>query len=94
MVARTARAREPSATSAITDALHQEYAAVIESGLLVQTDDAFLASYYDVMVPPLSMEDYRKWAARRVDALNHALRGSGRAMPLSCLLGKLERPAY
>jgi 5-methyltetrahydropteroyltriglutamate--homocysteine methyltransferase len=27
------------------------------------------------MVPPLSMDDYRKWAALRVDALNHALRG-------------------
>jgi 5-methyltetrahydropteroyltriglutamate--homocysteine methyltransferase len=48
---------------------------VVESGLLVQIDDAFLASYYDVMVPPLGMEDYRKWAALRVDALNHALRG-------------------
>ena len=41
----------------------------------MQIDDAFLASYYDVMVPPLSLEDYRRWAARRVDALNHALRG-------------------
>jgi 5-methyltetrahydropteroyltriglutamate--homocysteine methyltransferase len=66
---------EEEALFAIADALHEEYSAVVESGLLVQIDDAFLASYYDVMVPPLSMEDYRKWAARRVDALNHALRG-------------------
>ena len=66
---------EEEALFAIADALHEEYSAVVESGLLVQIDDAFLASYYDVMVPPLSMEDYRKWAARRVDALNHTLRG-------------------
>jgi 5-methyltetrahydropteroyltriglutamate--homocysteine methyltransferase len=66
---------EEEALFAIADALHQEYSAVVESGLLVQIDDAFLASYYDVMVPPLTMEDYRKWAALRVDALNHALRG-------------------
>jgi 5-methyltetrahydropteroyltriglutamate--homocysteine methyltransferase len=66
---------EEEALFAIADALHQEYAAVVESGLLVQIDDAFLASYYDVMVPPLSLEDYRRWAALRIDALNHALRG-------------------
>jgi len=66
---------EEEALFAIADALHEEYAAVIESGLLVQIDDAFLASSYDVMVPPHSMEEYRRWAALRVDALNHALRG-------------------
>jgi 5-methyltetrahydropteroyltriglutamate--homocysteine methyltransferase len=66
---------EEEALFAIADALHEEYAAVVESGLTVQIDDAFLASYYDVMVPPLSLEDYRKWAALRVDVLNHALRG-------------------
>jgi len=66
---------EEEALFAIADALHEEYATVIESGLLVQIDDAFLASSYDVMVPPHSMEEYRRWAALRVDALNHALRG-------------------
>ena len=66
---------EEEALFAIADALHEEYAAVVASGLMVQIDDAFLASYYDVMVPPLTLADYRKWAAVRVDALNHALRG-------------------
>jgi 5-methyltetrahydropteroyltriglutamate--homocysteine methyltransferase len=68
-------ASEEAALFAIADALHEEYAAVVEAGLLVQIDDAFLASTYDVMVPPHSMEDYRKWAEVRVEALNHALRG-------------------
>ena len=66
---------EEAVLFAIADALHDEYAAVVESGLMVQIDDAYLASYYDVMVPPLSLDDYRRWAALRVDALNHALRG-------------------
>jgi 5-methyltetrahydropteroyltriglutamate--homocysteine methyltransferase len=66
---------EEEALFAIADALHEEYTAVIESGLLAQIDDAFLASHYDVMVPPLSLKDYRRWAALRVDALNYALRG-------------------
>jgi 5-methyltetrahydropteroyltriglutamate--homocysteine methyltransferase len=66
---------EEEALFAIADALHEEYADIVESGLLVQIDDAFLASTYDVMVPPLGLEDYRNWAALRVDALNHALRG-------------------
>ena len=66
---------EEAALFAIADALHEEYQAVVDAGLMVQIDDAFLASYYDVMVPPHSMEDYRRWAAVRVEALNHALRG-------------------
>jgi 5-methyltetrahydropteroyltriglutamate--homocysteine methyltransferase len=66
---------EEEALFAIADALHEEYAAIVASGLMVQIDGAFLASYYDVMVPPLTLADYRKWAAVRVDALNHALRG-------------------
>jgi 5-methyltetrahydropteroyltriglutamate--homocysteine methyltransferase len=37
-------------------------------------DDPLLASYY-VMHPEASVEDCRRWANGRVDALNHALRG-------------------
>ena len=66
---------DEEALFAIAEALHEEYAAVVESGLMVQIDDAFLASYYDVMVPPHSIEDYRRWVAIRVEALNQALRG-------------------
>ena len=65
---------EEEALFAIADALHDEYTAIVDAGLTVQIDDAFLASYYDVMVPPLSLKDYRKWAGLRVEALNHALR--------------------
>src|SRR5262245_42885206 len=66
---------EEEALFAIAAALHEEYRAIVEAGLIVQIDDAFLASTYDLMVPPRSLADYRKWAAVRVEALNHALKG-------------------
>src|SRR5438067_3290257 len=59
---------------ALADALSEEYRAIIDAGLDLQVDDPLLASYY-VMHPEASVEDCRKWAMTRVDALNHALRG-------------------
>jgi 5-methyltetrahydropteroyltriglutamate--homocysteine methyltransferase len=66
---------EEEALFAIAEALREEYQAIVDAGLTVQIDDAFLASSYDVMVPPRSLADYRKWAAVRVEAVNHALQG-------------------
>ena len=60
---------------AIADALHEEYQAVIDAGLFLQVDDAFLPYLYDRMVPPMTLLDYRKWAQVRIAATNHALRG-------------------
>jgi len=59
---------------ALADALHREYQAVIDAGLYVQIDDAFLPYMHERMVPPMSNADYRRWAQLRIDALNHALR--------------------
>jgi 5-methyltetrahydropteroyltriglutamate--homocysteine methyltransferase len=66
---------EEEALFAIAEALSEEYRAIVDAGLTVQVDDAFLASSYDVMVPPRSLANYRKWAAVRVEAVNRALRG-------------------
>jgi 5-methyltetrahydropteroyltriglutamate--homocysteine methyltransferase len=60
---------------AIAGALGEEYKAIIDAGLTVQIDDAFLATWYDVMVPPATLAEYRKWAQVRIDALNHAIKG-------------------
>jgi 5-methyltetrahydropteroyltriglutamate--homocysteine methyltransferase len=60
---------------AAADALHEEYRRIVDAGFILQVDDAYLASWYDMMRPAGSHEDYRKWAELRVDALNHALRG-------------------
>jgi len=59
---------------AIADALREEYQAVIDAGLILQVDDPLLSSYY-VMHPEVSLAGWRDWAATRVAALNHALRG-------------------
>ena len=59
---------------ALAEALHQEYKAIVDAGLYVQIDDAFLPYMHERMVPPMSNAQYLRWAQMRVDALNHALR--------------------
>ncbi|MHB1572094.1 MAG: cobalamin-independent methionine synthase II family protein [Solirubrobacteraceae bacterium] len=61
---------------ALADALHEEYRMIVESGLLLQVDDAVLMHEADTMMSRgESFDDYRRWAELRVEALNHALRG-------------------
>lgn len=60
---------------AIAEALRVEYRSIVDAGLILQIDDAYLASVYDVMVPPGTLEDFRKWAEVRVEAVNWALDG-------------------
>jgi 5-methyltetrahydropteroyltriglutamate--homocysteine methyltransferase len=61
---------------ALADALHEEYRGIVESGLLLQVDDAVLMHEADTMLSRgQSYKEYRRWAQLRVDALNHALRG-------------------
>jgi 5-methyltetrahydropteroyltriglutamate--homocysteine methyltransferase len=61
---------------ALADALHEEYKAIADSGLLLQVDDAVLMHECDSMLSEgKSYEDYRAWAELRVRALNHALTG-------------------
>lgn len=59
----------------MAEALASEYREIVGSGLMLQIDDAFLASLYDGMVPARSMAEYRAWANIGVEALNHALHG-------------------
>ena len=66
---------EESYFAALADALHQEYQAIVDAGLFVQIDDAFLPYMYERMVPPMSKAEYRRWAELRIDALNRALTG-------------------
>ena len=59
---------------AIAEAMREEYKAIVDAGLLLQIDDPQLVTRYNV-TPEASVADCRKWAAVRVEALNHALRG-------------------
>jgi 5-methyltetrahydropteroyltriglutamate--homocysteine methyltransferase len=60
---------------ALAEALRTEYKTIVDSGILLQVDDARAAVTYDRMVPPESFEDYYRWLSRHVDVLNHALEG-------------------
>jgi 5-methyltetrahydropteroyltriglutamate--homocysteine methyltransferase len=68
-------ADEKALLFALADCLHQEYQAIVDAGLYVQIDDAFLPYMHERMVPPMNEAQYRAWAQLRIDALNHALRG-------------------
>ena len=58
---------------AVAEALRQEYLEIVDSGLVLQVDDAVLANMYDELVQH-SPGRYRDWAELRIEALNHALR--------------------
>ncbi len=60
---------------ALAEALRTEYRTIVDSGFLLQLDDARAAVTYDRIVPPASFEDYYRWVGRHVDVLNHALEG-------------------
>ena len=66
---------EEAALMGVAEALREEYRAIVDAGLYVQVDDAFIPFMYDVLVPPGTMDDYLAWAQPRIDAVNHALEG-------------------
>jgi len=59
---------------AIADALHEEYRAITDAGLILQVDDPDLPDGWQ-MFPAMTVPEYRRYAALRVEALNYALRG-------------------
>jgi 5-methyltetrahydropteroyltriglutamate--homocysteine methyltransferase len=59
---------------AVAEAMHEEYATIVQSGFMVQIDDPRLAMHY-MLTPDDTVDQARAWARRRIEALNHALRG-------------------
>jgi 5-methyltetrahydropteroyltriglutamate--homocysteine methyltransferase len=59
---------------ALADALHEEYRAIVDAGLVLQIDDPQLASHYTTH-PELDIAQCRDWANATVELLNHALAG-------------------
>jgi 5-methyltetrahydropteroyltriglutamate--homocysteine methyltransferase len=60
---------------AVAEAMRTEYKTIVDSGFLVQLDDARAAVTYDRMVPPKSFKEYRKWLERQIEIMNHSLEG-------------------
>ena len=67
--------RDEDYLAAVAEALRTEYRAIVDAGFVPQVDDAYFATTYEKIVPPGTLRDYRKWAALRVEVLNHALKG-------------------
>lgn len=60
---------------ALSDALRDEYRAIVDAGFVLQIDDPALPDTYDMIIPQPSISEYRRFASIRIDALNHALDG-------------------
>jgi 5-methyltetrahydropteroyltriglutamate--homocysteine methyltransferase len=60
--------------TALSDAMHVEYKAIVDGGFVLQIDDPRMATHYN-RTPGATVEDCRKFIELRVEALNHALRG-------------------
>ena len=58
---------------AVSDAMREEYQTIIGAGFILQIDDPRLVTYY-MMNPELSVADCRKWAEKRVEAINDSIR--------------------
>lgn len=60
---------------ACADAMREEYKAIIDGGLILQLDDPSIAENWDMINPEPTVKAYQAFSMRRVEALNHAIRG-------------------
>lgn len=60
---------------AVAEALRTEYRAIVDAGFVLQIDDPGMGETWDMLMPAVSVEEYRKLQAVNVEALNHALEG-------------------
>jgi 5-methyltetrahydropteroyltriglutamate--homocysteine methyltransferase len=66
---------EEDFVAAAAEAMHEEYKAIVEAGLILQIDDPSLPDNWDMIDPEPPLEEFKKFSRVRIDALNHALRG-------------------
>src|SRR5437764_9385377 len=67
-------ASEEEFVYAIAEATRIEYEAIVESGVVLQIDDAWLVALWDRIGIPMGLAAFRKRCLLRIEALNHALR--------------------
>jgi 5-methyltetrahydropteroyltriglutamate--homocysteine methyltransferase len=60
---------------ACADAMREEYKAIVDAGFILQLDDPAIAENWDMVNPEPTQEAYRAFTMRRVEALNHAIKG-------------------
>jgi 5-methyltetrahydropteroyltriglutamate--homocysteine methyltransferase len=59
---------------ALAEALRTEYRAIVDAGLLLQVDDAWLAALWDRTGLDMGLAAFRDYCSLRIDVLNYALR--------------------
>ncbi|MCC6472279.1 MAG: cobalamin-independent methionine synthase II family protein [Burkholderiales bacterium] len=68
-------ATEEDYCQAVGEAMREEYRAIVDAGFVLQIDDPHLPDLWTSYIGNASVEDYRSIAARRIELVNHALRG-------------------
>ena len=58
---------------AIADAMHEEYKMITDAGFILQLDDPDLPDGYNC-IPDISVDEYKRYAAIRVEAINRSIR--------------------
>lgn len=61
--------------AALAEALREEYRAIVDSGIILQVDDAWLPALWDRIGIGMGLAAFQRRCELRVEALNHALRG-------------------
>ena len=67
--------KEEEFVFALADALREEYKAIVDAGIILQIDDAWLPALWDRVGIGMGLDAFKRWCRVRVEALNHALRG-------------------
>ena len=68
-------AREEDFLYALAEALREEYKAIVDAGIILQVDDAWLPALWDRIGIGMGLDAFQRRSQVRVEALNHALRG-------------------
>ncbi|HEX5229075.1 MAG TPA: hypothetical protein VFW44_15265, partial [Bryobacteraceae bacterium] len=68
-------AREEDFLYALAEALREEYQTIVDAGVILQVDDAWLPALWDRIGIEMGLDAFQRRCRVRVDALNHALRG-------------------
>lgn len=66
--------KEDDFIEALAEVMRPEYEAVVNAGLILQIDDPGICDSWPTIYPKPSIDEYRRYAKVRVDALNHAIR--------------------
>jgi 5-methyltetrahydropteroyltriglutamate--homocysteine methyltransferase len=79
---------------ALADVLHEEYKGITDAGLILQIDNPDLPDCWGIF-PDMDLPAFRKYAAMRVEALKHALKGIPREQTrLHVCWGSFHGPHY